>query len=96
MVERTGQQPKLDPWPAKGLPYFQYCPPSPDTGSQGTILANQVSFHVIADLGEFYEALGCQPDPSMLGWLPEELIWNRYSRDGAAMGRVSIPVQRDQ
>lgn len=75
------------------LPLFKYVPPRPVRGDFGRIVVGAEIFHQIDDCDEFYAAIGCKPGQAMASWLPEEVLWDRYIRDGASMSGRCLQVQ---
>ncbi|GAO36012.1 hypothetical protein SCT_1409 [Sulfuricella sp. T08] len=69
----------------KQIPRFSYNLSSPSQKDFGCIVADGVVFHQISDFDEFYRALGYTDEMRMTGsTLPDEFIWDRYSRANAA------------
>lgn len=67
-------------------------PPRVINKGSGSIAIGDGSFHHINNLQEFYAALGVN-DNGIGGLLPEEFIWNRYTRDGAPKSALCLQIQ---
>jgi hypothetical protein len=65
------------------IPHFQYSIRG-DHNNYGYIVADGELIHWIKNLGEFYKALGYLPSMAMEGIMPDEFIWDKYIKVGAA------------
>lgn len=75
------------------LPDFKFMPPRVINNGSGSIAMGDGSFHHINNLEEFYDALGVKDNGGGGGLLPEEFIWDRYTRDGATKSRWCLQMQ---
>lgn len=75
------------------MPFFKYIPPKPVRGDLGRIVVGAETFHRIGNPKEFYAALGFTPDLAKRNWLPEEFVWDRYSRQGASKSQHCLQAQ---
>lgn len=59
----------------------------------GWITANGEAFHYVSDINGFYAAMGYTKEHNRAAMMPEEFIWDRYSRDGARFSPHCLQVQ---
>ncbi|BAN35342.1 hypothetical protein SCD_n01520 [Sulfuricella denitrificans skB26] len=69
----------------KRMPHFSYNLSSPSQKDFGYIVADDTLFHRVSNFEDFYRALGYTDEIRMAGSiLPDEFVWDRYTRDNAA------------
>ena len=62
------------------VPHFAYSPPNVSKGYAAWIKKNGQPFHQIKNLDAFYMELGYTPDIRKAGVLPDEFIWDEYTK----------------
>lgn len=77
----------------KITPHFSYELSTPYKKNFGCIVADDVVFHRVSNFNEFYSSLGYTNDISGTGALPDEFIWDRYTRDNAAKSVQCLQTQ---
>ncbi len=75
------------------LPHLQYHLSSPSSRDYGWIVAGNERVHRVGDQDEFYRALGYTDEDRHAGKLPDEYLWERYTRDGAVKSAKCLQVQ---
>jgi hypothetical protein len=75
------------------LPRLQYHLSTPSSLYHGWIMANGEKLHRISDYYEFYAVLGYSEEVRQEGKLPDEYVWERYTRAGAAMSAKCLQAQ---
>jgi hypothetical protein len=71
------------------IPVLRHEAPTHHNGWSGSITNEHGFFHRIGKMSEFFAALGFREEKSG-GVLPEEFIWERYTRDGAPLSPACI------
>jgi hypothetical protein len=79
--------------PFRAIPKFKYRPPKIGRQDFGTVTVGTEIFHQIADMKEFYAALGYEVGAAKEGIAPEEFVWDRYTSDQAKMSPHCLQVQ---
>ena len=75
------------------LPNLQYHLSSPSAKDFGWITVCGERVHLVTSFDEFYEALGYTDVVGKTELLPDEYIWERYTRDGAVKSAQCLQVQ---
>ncbi len=75
------------------LPHFKYIQRKPVIGDQGCIAIGDKIRYRIENPDVFFAALGYTPEVQASGLQPDEFIWDRYTRDGAAMSKHCLQMQ---
>jgi hypothetical protein len=76
--------------PSKAMPLFSYSLSKPNQREFGCITSADEIFHRIGDVEEFYATLGYTQEMRKQGVIPDEFIWERYTRDGAVMSATCV------
>jgi hypothetical protein len=79
--------------PFQVIPRFKYNPPKLGRQDFGTVNVGAEIFHQIADMEEFYAALGYEVGAAKEGIAPDEFVWDRYTSDQAKMSPQCLQVQ---
>lgn len=79
-----------EPRQLRKIPKFDYHLSSPQHRNYGCIVAGDVVFHRVTNFDEFYRALGYDEDMRAEGMLPDEFIWEKYTRDNAPKARQCL------
>lgn len=91
-ISRLARSAPVAPTDCCTIPDFKFMPPRVINNGSGGIAIGDGSFHHINNLEEFYAALGIK-DNGGGGLLPEEFIWDRYTRDGASKSMRCLQIQ---
>ena len=75
------------------LPPLQYHLSSPSSRDFGWITLSGERVHLVTSFDEFYAALGYSDEVGQAELLPDEYIWERYTRDGAVKSAHCLQVQ---
>lgn len=91
-ISRLARSAPAAPTDGGTLPDLKFMAPRVINHGFGSIAIGDGSSHHINNMGEFYAALGFK-DNGGGGLLPEEFIWDRYTRDGASKSMRCLQIQ---
>jgi len=74
-------------------PHFQHMLSSPHHNQYGYIMLGNEKVHRIADMNEFYSALGYNDEIMKTGLLPEEYVWDQYHKDKSEKSECCLQIR---
>ena len=84
---------ETDAHTGRSIPLFQYTPSKFGKHKSGAVTVRREVFHAIGNMADFYAVLGYGEDAKNKGFVGEEFIWERYTRDAAPMSRQCLQSQ---
>ncbi|MDP2810506.1 MAG: hypothetical protein Q8O34_10205 [Rhodocyclaceae bacterium] len=89
-AERRGDGAMSSAVPSRDIPTFSFVLSNPRHRNYRCISAADEVFHRIGDVDEFFAALGYTKEMRKDSVIPDEFIWDRYTRDGAVMSAQCV------
>ena len=75
------------------IPHFKFSVSNPNDKNFGFITVGNDKIHRVANINEFYEALGYTAEIRRAGLLADEFIWAEYRKDGCAKSGVCLQAK---